>query len=293
MIHEIASVSGDTVAKGETHEEGDCLAWRQANRDDSNIRFFAESNMKTVIISDIHGNYDALSHLPEDYDELWVLGDLVNYGPQPGEVISFVRNRAAHVVRGNHDHSVGFGEQALSSSRFREMAEATQRYTDAVLNEKDKEYLRSLPLEVDVWIGRMRCRLCHTLPSDPPFTNRMFHVDQWEDECRRVGADVLFVAHGHAAFGRQVGKMLLVNPGSLGQPRSGEPAASYAVLKDGKLSLRSYHYPVNLTAEKIRAMPISALVRSQLITILRTGSVPQERGQSIGVGNMLSERSLL
>jgi len=55
--------------------------------------------MKIVIISDVHGNYEALFHLPEDYDQLWVLGDLVNYGPQLGEVLSFVRNRTARVVR--------------------------------------------------------------------------------------------------------------------------------------------------------------------------------------------------
>ncbi len=248
--------------------------------------------MKIVVISDVHGNYDALSHLPEDYDQLWVLGDLVNYGPQPGEVISFVRKRAAHVVRGNHDHSVGFGEVARCSPRFREMAEATRRYTDAVLSEEDKEYLRSLPLQVDVWVGKTRCRLCHCLPSDPPFMNYPSAVEQWESECRRAGADVLLVSHGHTSFGRRVGSTLLANPGSLGQPRSGEPAASYAVLKDGKLSLRSFHYPVNLTAEKVRAMPISAVVRSELITLLRTGLVPRERRQSVCVGNIAGERSL-
>ena len=64
--------------------------------------------MKIVIISDLHGNYDALSALPESGDELWVLGDLVNYGPQPRAVLNFVRSHAAAVVRGNRDHAVGF-----------------------------------------------------------------------------------------------------------------------------------------------------------------------------------------
>jgi fructose-1,6-bisphosphatase len=63
---------------------------------------------KIVILSDIHGNYEALKALPEDYDELWVLGDLVNYGPQPSEVVEFVREKASLVVRGNHDDSVAF-----------------------------------------------------------------------------------------------------------------------------------------------------------------------------------------
>jgi predicted phosphodiesterase len=117
--------------------------------------------MKAVIISDIHGNYDALSHLPEDFDQLWVLGDLVNYGPQPGDVITLVRNRATHIVRGNHDHRVGFGEALCCSPRFREMTEATRRYTGAVLSEEDREYLRRLPLHIDVWVGKIRCKLCH------------------------------------------------------------------------------------------------------------------------------------
>jgi protein phosphatase len=243
--------------------------------------------MKIVIISDVHGNYDALSHLPEDYDQLWVLGDLVNYGPQPAEVVNFVRRHAAHVVRGNHDHSIGFGEAPRCTPRFREMAETTRRYTEAILSEDDKKYLRSLPLQTDVWVGKTRCRLCHALPSDPPFKDYPSQFKGWEDECRRVGAELLFVAGGHVSFGIKVGSTLLVNPGSLGQPRSGEPVASYAVLNGGKLSFRSFHYPVNLTAEKVRAMPISAPIRSELIAILRTGSVPLERSRSVTVGNLV------
>jgi putative phosphoesterase len=244
--------------------------------------------MKIVIISDIHGNYDALSHLPEDYDQLWVLGDLVNYGPQPREVIAFVRSRAAHVVRGNHDHCVGFGQVPRCSPRFRQMAEATRRYTDAVLGEQDKEYLRSLPLHVDVWVDKQRCRLCHVLPSDPPFENCPSQIRQreWEDTCRSMGADILLVACGHTPLGRKLGSTVVVNPGSLGQPRSGEAVGYYAVLKHGTLSLRSFYYPVNLTAEKVRAMPISAAIRSELITILRTGLVPPEEVRGVTVGSL-------
>jgi protein phosphatase len=241
-------------------------------------------NAKIVIISDIHGNFDALSHLPEDYDELWVLGDLVNYGPQPAEVISFIRKRATRVVRGNHDHCVGFGGDLLCAAEFREMAEATRRYTESVLSEEDKHYLRNLPLHTDVWVGNIRCRICHAVPSDPPFAYYPSRSEQWEKECRRAGANILLVGHGHVPFGCWVGSTLLANPGSLGQPKSGEPVASYAVLKDGKLSFRSFHYPVNLTAGKVRAMPVPAPIRSELITVLRTGSVPQGSSQDVFVG---------
>ena len=64
--------------------------------------------MKILIVSDIHANAESHRVLPADYDELWILGDLVNYGPSPVEVLDFARSKASLVVRGNHDHSVGF-----------------------------------------------------------------------------------------------------------------------------------------------------------------------------------------
>ena len=98
-----------------------------------------------MIISDIHGNFDALAALQETYDELWVLGDLVNYGPDPAAVIDFVRSKATVVVCGNHDYSIGFNQDPRCSPRFREMAEATRRYTNSVLSFGHKHFLRHLP----------------------------------------------------------------------------------------------------------------------------------------------------
>jgi predicted phosphodiesterase len=122
--------------------------------------------MRICIISDLHANIEALSALPHDYDELWVLGDLVNYGPDPVATIDFVRSHASTVIRGNHDHSVGFGSDCRCSPRFREMAEGTRDYTVSVLSAADKQYLRDLPtcacrqVKDDVFF------LCHATPSD-------------------------------------------------------------------------------------------------------------------------------
>lgn len=71
--------------------------------------------MRIAIVSDIHGNFDALAALPREYDQLWVLGDLVNYGPEPKAVIDFVREHASIVLRGNHDHAVGRHEDPRCS----------------------------------------------------------------------------------------------------------------------------------------------------------------------------------
>jgi protein phosphatase len=80
--------------------------------------------VKLLIFSDIHGNLDALHAIRESYDELWVLGDIVNYGPEPREALEAVRATASIVVQGNHDHAVGHCDDSRWSARFREVAEA-------------------------------------------------------------------------------------------------------------------------------------------------------------------------
>jgi hypothetical protein len=98
--------------------------------------------------------------------ELWVLGDLVNYGPDPAATIEFVRSHASTVVRGNHDNAVGFGADCGCSPRFRAMADATREYTRSVLSANDKEYLRELPTCACRQIGGEMFFLCHATPSD-------------------------------------------------------------------------------------------------------------------------------
>lgn len=102
--------------------------------------------MRIAIVADIHGNLEALRALPDDYDELWVLGDLVDYGPNPAEVAEFVRSRAAVVVRGNHDHAAGWDADPRCSTAYREMARATLLYTRSELSGPQLEYLATLPL---------------------------------------------------------------------------------------------------------------------------------------------------
>ena len=106
--------------------------------------------------------------LPNHFDELWVLGDLVNYGPQPAEVIEFVRKWATLVVRGNHDDAVAFDRDPQCSPAFRSAAEETRRYTSSVLNEKHKNYLADLPHYR--WVRRGRWTLLAMLRPRTPCT---------------------------------------------------------------------------------------------------------------------------
>jgi protein phosphatase len=99
--------------------------------------------MKLVVISDVHANLEALSVLPPEYDELWIVGGLVNYGPSPLESVEFARAEAALIVRGNHDHSAGFGQAPGCSARYRSMAETTGRFTGSVLSGAQKQFLEN------------------------------------------------------------------------------------------------------------------------------------------------------
>lgn len=230
--------------------------------------------MKIVIISDIHGNFEALAALPEAYDELWVLGDLVNYGPDPAAVIDFVRSKAAVVVCGNHDYSIGFNQDPRCSGRFREMAEATRRYTDSVLSIEQKHFLRHLPPYVETERNGARFYICHAVPSDPLYGYCQAESPRWVTEVEGINADIVLVGHTHVPSVQSFGPRLVVNPGSLGQPKTGSPEARYAVWQDGKIELKSYSYPVEPAVAKVQALPIQDTLRDELSAILRTGRVP-------------------
>jgi putative phosphoesterase len=231
--------------------------------------------MKIVIISDVHGNYEALSALPEkDYDELWVLGDLVNYGPQPGQVVEWMRTGAAAVVRGNHDHAVGYDVDPHCSARFREMARCMQEFTIAELKWHDRLYLRRLPLFLNLRRSRTRFYLCHATPSDPLYPYYPPDADRWIVECTHLEANVLLVGHTHIPFVRKAEKCLVVNPGSLGQPKHGKPEACYAVWENGTVELRSFAYPVEKCVRAIERLAVPEPVKRDLVEVLRTGGAP-------------------
>jgi predicted phosphodiesterase len=94
---------------------------------------------------------------------------------------------------------------------------------------------------------------------------------RWESELDQANADVLLVGHTHLPFHREFGERRVVNPGSLGQPKTGKPAACYAVWDDGTIELRSFEYPFKETIRKIDVLPIPAAIKTSLADVLRHG----------------------
>jgi putative phosphoesterase len=230
--------------------------------------------MKIAIVSDLHANLEALESFPEGCDELWVLGDLVTYGPNPAEVVEQVRNRASLLVQGNHDRAAGTGEDPRCSQAFREMAAATLGFARSALDGEQKAWLATLPATAERTVDGVRFFLCHAVPSDPLFAYCREDSSRWIEEAANVPADILLAGHTHMPFIRHVGARTVVNPGSLGQPKNGIPRASYAVWQDGRLDLRSYEYPVGETIRKVMAMPVPDAIRRRLVNVLRTGGDP-------------------
>lgn len=238
--------------------------------------------MRIAIISDIHGNFDALSALPRDHDQLWVLGDLVNYGPEPKAVIDFVRANAAIVLRGNHDHAVGRHEDPRCSPPYKRLASETMAFSERVLSAVDKRYLAELPEFVRRQIDGFEFLLCHATPTDTLFGYRPAESPDWDADLTRYECDVLLAGHTHVPFERRVVDRLVANPGSLGQPKTGNPKACYAIWEDGKFELQAYEYPYERTVKKIERMGLSPEVSEQLAHILQTGGEFKQETRKAG-----------
>lgn len=234
--------------------------------------------MKIVILSDIHANLAALKALPErEYDQLWCIGDLVDYGPRPHETVEWVKRRAAIAVRGNHDHAVGFSVDPQCSPAFKKLASETLRYTQSVCTEDDLRYLRNLPIQREITVDSTGFYLVHATPTNPLFGYCPEESKRWENEVDWIDGDVLIVGHTHTPFLRRLGRTTILNPGSLGQPKTGRPLACYAVWEDGKISGKEYEYPLADTARDIRTMPMSPEDQEALIAILETGGLPPQQ----------------
>ena len=103
--------------------------------------------MRILLLADIHANWPALQAIKEPFDACLVLGDLVDYGLEPGPCIQWVKDQANHAVRGNHDH--GMAQNVVLGSRpngFKYLTAMTRSLTRGLLNEADLRYLAAMPL---------------------------------------------------------------------------------------------------------------------------------------------------
>ena len=180
--------------------------------------------MDIGVVSDVHSNLVALkavlADMP-DVDALVCAGDVVGYNPWPAECLDRVREVVdAGTVMGNHDRAVVEGT-GYPGNR---MADAGVKFARRALSDEGIEWLAALPDERTAFDGRMK--IVHGHPDDPDrYTMpREFSADLLGDE------DVLVMGHTHVQHHERYDEGVVLNPGSVGQPRDGDPRAAYAVV---------------------------------------------------------------
>jgi diadenosine tetraphosphatase ApaH/serine/threonine PP2A family protein phosphatase len=228
-------------------------------------------SMRTLILGDIHANLEAFNAVLEDverrggFERLWCLGDVVGYGPDPSACMALLRRHAHLCVVGNHDRAATGG---LDIRDFNPYAALACRWTASRLTSEDAAWLSSLPevvREGDFTLvhGSLRHPVWEYLLSDETARNTFELLDTL---CCLVG-------HSHVPFlCREVAKVprfemlpegvplnlgderWILNPGAVGQPRDGDPRASYVIYDETPRSLTFWRveYDVSTTQEKMR-----------------------------------------
>jgi predicted phosphodiesterase len=229
--------------------------------------------MRYLILTDIHANLEGLQTCLQDarargYDETLVLGDIVGYGPDPNAVIELIRVlKPKAIVRGNHD-KVALGMNQAEG--FHAAARAAAHWMLESLTDENREWLVALPMGPTIIDGEIE--ICHGAPFDEDAY--IFDELDARHAFEAATAPVCFYGHTHFAVVFRLIKDLLevvspadgetaltiepqarylVNPGSVGQPRDGDPRAAYAMYDTNtkQLDLIRLAYPLEITQQKM------------------------------------------
>ena len=245
-----------------------------------------------AVLSDIHANLEALQAVLADMcahgvDEAVSLGDIVGFNGNPSECLELVRPHLAAAVRGNHEAAM-FKPAVFGVPMYISMIDTTR----GMLSEEQAEWLHALPLTA-VHRG---CRIWHATPYAPRIWGRISGTQDAAAALNATEERVCLFGHTHrpAAFVMRGGTVeripveygadgsftlpldsaarYLVNPGSVGQPRDGDPRAAYALVDDraASITLRRVAYDVETAAPKIARTGLPA----SFAEALRRGTSP-------------------
>ena len=231
--------------------------------------------MRILVIADIHANWFALDAIHEQFDACLFLGDLVEYGVDPIPCIEWVRTHATCSIRGNHDHSVAQRVPPPEGTGFRKLAGATRLLHWETLRPSHLKYLSQLPVTQNLMLDGIRFHLVHATPRDPMDEYLAADPDAWRIRLENVDADIVCVGHTHIPFHLDLGRCQLLNPGSVGQPRDGDPRAAYAIIENGKVELKRVEYDIEATVAQLQKSGIDAELIELASVVLRTGGRPK------------------
>ena len=234
--------------------------------------------MRVALLSDIHANLVALEAVLAAVgavDAVWVTGDTVGYGPDPADVLALLRERRATLVQGNHDRAVATGD---GLDLFHDRAADAARMHAAWLSAEDRDALAALPTV----IREERFTLCHGSLRDPLWEYVTTRAEAQATIalattpytcCGHTHVPAMFVTEGArmraftptAEKPYPLGVGTLLNPGSVGQPRDGDPRAAYAILDDGgSVTFYRASYQIDETQRRIRSRGLPEMFADRL-----------------------------
>lgn len=232
---------------------------------------------RVLLLADIHSNWPALQAINEPFDLCICLGDLVDYGLEPAPCIEWVRQNCKYTVRGNHDHGAAQNVTINGMGGFKYLTGVTRPFTRQLLSEPDRRFLMEMPLTRTATIDELRYFMVHATPRDPMDEYAPADAEFWARRLEQVEADIVCVGHTHMPFVLEVGTKLVVNPGSVGLPRDGNPRASYAIIEGRKVELKRIDYPVEATINVIQASGLPEPAKDLLIEVYRSGEAKNQR----------------
>ncbi len=230
--------------------------------------------MKYGIISDIHSNLEALQKTfeilgNEHVDEVVCLGDIVGYGANPNECVEIIKSKCSIVLLGNHDAAIA---DERTTKRFNPMAQQAIAWTTQHITDEHKRFLSQLPYTH----SRDRVLFVHATPSFPDHWKYISSAETAIDELEQFTERICFIGHSHTPgiYG-SLGKMVSINPkdrfiinvGSVGQPRDGNPMLSFGIFDATQWTYRAIRaeYDVETARRKITDAGLPAELGLRLI----------------------------
>jgi len=224
--------------------------------------------MRIALLADIHSNLPALEAVLKDVDNLgvdqvWVAGDIVGYNPWPNEVVRILKERKVRAIRGNHDRAALSGD----TSWFNDLAAAAIRWTRIVLTPASVGYLRFLEDRTRATAPEGIVAMYHGSPRNDDEYVMPWSVD--EALVRMASANFVVLGHTHMPMAYSSRYGVLVNPGSVGQPRDRDPRAAWALLDTWTRGVLQRRVPYDVGA---------------VVAEIRKAGLPAELGQRLAWG---------
>ncbi len=238
--------------------------------------------MKIAVISDIHANIAAFQAVLDDIagqeiDKIFCTGDLVGYAPFPNEVIALIRSQKIPTVIGNYDDGVGSMRFVCGcdykDEKALELGEKSLAWTQEHTSETNKEFLRNLPKEIRIRIGNQKVLLVHGSPNRlNEYISEDTPLNYMAELIEQADTDILILGHTHKPFHKSIGGKYLVNAGSVGRPKHGDPQAAYVVIsfkEKVEVEIRKVLYDFEATAKAIEESDLP----DEFAEMIRLGSV--------------------